>query len=80
MESGVTEMEIQGDTLLALLLALNEKYSSIMGKFVNPETERVVNYDVFINRNYYECALNGVHVELKEGDDIDVHLPMIGGG
>jgi molybdopterin converting factor small subunit len=79
-ESGVTEMEISGETLLDLLLALNEKYSSIIGRFVDPETKRVVNHDVFINRNYYECAATGVHVVLKEGDEVDVHLPMIGGG
>jgi hypothetical protein len=79
---GDTKLQIQGDTLLDLLLALNEKYSATLeAQLVNPHTERVVNYDVFINGRHFENRPHdSSNVKLGGGDEITVSLPEIWGG
>ena len=80
IKSGETKLEIEGDNLLNLLLRLNDKYSSLLGQLVDCENKKVVNYDVFINKQYYECFPEGIYTELKEGDEIEIMIPVIGGG
>jgi hypothetical protein len=79
---GETELEMHGDTLLDLLLTLNEKYSFTLGaQLVDPQTGRVVNYDVFVNGRYFENSPNATsNIKLKGGDEVTISLAAIWGG
>jgi molybdopterin converting factor small subunit len=76
-EKGIIEMEIDGDTLRALLAGLSAQYKAANVDFqpINPTTNDLdFDYDVFVNDKNYVALAGGLDAKLKDGDSVKVKM------
>ena len=76
-EKGVIEMEVQGETLRALLTTLSDRYkqADVDVELINPRTNDLdVDYDVLINGKNYVTLPQGLDTKLKAGDEVKVKI------
>jgi len=76
-EKGVIETEVEGETLLALLTKLSERYEQVNVGFspIKPGTRNVdSDYDVYVNSKDYVTLPHGLDVKLTTGDEVVVRM------
>jgi molybdopterin converting factor small subunit len=76
-EKGIIEMDIDGDTLRALLAELSARYTAANVDFqpINPKTNDLdFDYDVFINGKNYVALADGLDAKLKDADTVKVKI------
>jgi molybdopterin converting factor small subunit len=76
-EKGIIEMEIDGDTLRALLAELSAQYKKANIDFqpINPTTNDLdFDYDVLVNGKNYVALAEGLDTKLKDGDTVKVKM------
>jgi molybdopterin converting factor small subunit len=76
-EKGVIELEVEGDTLRALLTALADIYRHAGVEFepINRKTNDMdEDYDVLINGKNYISLSHGIDTKLKDGDRINLKI------
>ena len=76
-EKGIIEIEIDGDTLRALLTGLTARYQQAKVDFepINPETNDVdFDYDVLVNGRNYVALDGGLDARLKANDNVRVKM------
>ena len=80
-ERGVVEIEIQGDTLRALLAEIGTRYKQVNVDFepICPITNDLkLDYDVFVNGKNYVVLAHGIDAKLRDGDEVKVKEETIG--
>ena len=76
-EKGIIEMEIDGDTLRALLAELAAKYkeANVELQPINPTTNDLdFDYDVLVNGKNYVALADGLDAKLKDDDTVIVKM------
>jgi molybdopterin converting factor small subunit len=76
-EKGIIEMEVNGDTLRALLVELTARYKEANIDFqpINPTTNDLdFDYDVLVNGKNYIASADGLDVKLKDDDAVIVKM------
>lgn len=76
-EKGIIEIEIDGDTLRALLTGLSARYKQANVEFqaINPKTNDLdFDYDVSINGKNYIALSNGLDTKLENNDRVIVKM------
>jgi molybdopterin converting factor small subunit len=76
-EKGIIEMEMDGDTLRALLTELAAKYdeANVELQPINPTTNDVdFDYDVLVNGKNYVALAGGLDAKLKADDTVKVKI------
>lgn len=76
-EKGVIELEVEGETLRALLAKLAEVYRQAGVDFepINPRTNDMdEDYDVLINGKNYVTLSHTINTKLKDGDEVKVKI------
>ncbi len=76
-EKGIIEMEVDGNTLRALLAELSARYQAANVDFqpINPKTNDLdFDYDVLVNDQNYVALANGLDARLKDGDTVKVKV------
>ena len=76
-EKGIIEMEIDGDTLRALLAELSARYKEANIDFqpINPTTNDLdFDYDVIVNGKNYVALVDGLDAKLKDDDAVKVKM------
>ncbi|MCJ7653951.1 MAG: hypothetical protein MUO97_01395 [Dehalococcoidia bacterium] len=76
-KKGIIEMEIDGDTLRALLEELSARYKEANVDFqpINPKTNDLdFDYDVLVNGKNYVASADGLDVKLKDDDTVIVKM------
>jgi molybdopterin converting factor small subunit len=76
-EKGIIEMEIDGDTLRALLVELSARYKEANVEFqpINSATNDVdFDYDVLVNDKNYIVSADRLDVKLKNDDIVKVKM------
>lgn len=76
-EKGVIELEVEGETLRALLAKLAEVYRQAGVDFepINPRTNDMdEDYDVLINGKNYVTLSHAINTKLKDGDEVKVKI------
>jgi molybdopterin converting factor small subunit len=76
-EKGVIELEVEGETLRALLTTLAQVYRQAGVDFepINPRTNDMdEDYDVLINGKNYVTIPHGINTKLKDGDKVKVKI------
>ncbi len=76
-KGGVIEVEVEGETLRALLTELSHRYKQVNVDFdpINPETNDLdFDYDVFVNGKNYVALPNGLDAKLRDGDEMKVKM------
>ena len=76
-EKGIIEMEIDGDTLRALLAELSARYKEADIDFqpINPTTNDLdFDYDVIVNGKNYVALVDGLDAKLKDDDAVKVKM------
>ena len=76
-KKGIIEMEIDGDTLRALLEELSAKYKEANVDFqpINPTTNDLdFDYDVYVNGKNYVTSADGLDTKLKDDDTVIVKM------
>ena len=76
-EKGIIEMEIDGDTLRALLAELSAKYKEANTDFqpINPTTNDLdFDYDALVNGKNYVALADGLDAKLKDDDAVKVKM------
>jgi len=76
-EKGIIEMEIDGDTLRALLAGLSAQYKAANVDFqpINPTTNDLdFDYDVLVNDKNYVALAGGLDAKLKDDDSVKVKM------
>ena len=76
-ERGIVEMEVEGETLRALLSEISEQYKQADVDFepINPGTNDMDDdYDVLINGKDYVALPHGLDTKLKDGDEVKVKI------
>jgi molybdopterin converting factor small subunit len=76
-EKGIIEIEIDGDTLRALLEELTAKYKEANVDFqpINPATNDLdFDYDVYVNGKNYVASVDGLDTKLKDDDTVIVKM------
>ncbi len=76
-EKGVAQLEVEGETLRALLSALTKAYKEAGVEFepINPRTNEMdEDYDVLINGKNYITISEGIDVTLRDGDEVKVKI------
>jgi molybdopterin converting factor small subunit len=76
-EKGIIEMEIDGDTLRALLAELSARYKKANIDFqpINPTTNDLdFDYDVFVNGKNYVALADSLDAKLKDDDAVKVKM------
>ncbi len=76
-EKGIIEMEVDGNTLRALLAELSARYQAANVDFqpINPATNDLdFDYDVLVNDQNYVALANGLDARLKDGDTVKVKV------
>ena len=74
-EKGLVEIEVEGETLRALLAELSLRYKQADVDFepINPRTNDVdFDYDVIVNGRNFVALPGGLDVKLKDGDEVKV--------
>ena len=76
-EKGIIKMEIDGDTLRALLAELSARYKEANIDFqpINPTTNDLdFDYDVIVNGKNYVALVDGLDAKLKDDDAVKVKM------
>ena len=76
-EKGIIEMEMEGNTLRALLAELSAQYQQASVDFqpINPTTNDLdFDYDVFVNDQNYVALAGGLDARLKNDDTVKVKM------
>jgi molybdopterin converting factor small subunit len=76
-EKGIIEMEIDGDTLRALLVELTARYKEANIDFqpINPTTNDLdFDYDVLVNGKNYVALADSLDAKLKDDDAVKVKM------
>jgi molybdopterin converting factor small subunit len=76
-EKGVIEVEVECETLRALLTTVAEAYKQAGVDFVpiNPKTNDMdEDYDVLINDKNYTTIPNGLNTKLQDGDRVKLKI------
>ena len=76
-KKGIIEMEMDGDTLRALLEELSAKYKEANVDFqpINPTTNDLdFDYDVYVNGKNYVTSADGLDTKLKDDDTVIVKM------
>ena len=74
---GVIEIEIEGETLRALLTGLSDRYKKVNIDFepINPRTNDIdFDYDIFMNGQNYVGLPQGLDKKLRRGDEVVVKM------
>jgi molybdopterin converting factor small subunit len=74
---GNIKLEIQGDTLRALLTELSNQYRKVNADFepIDRSTNDVdFDYDIFVNGKNYVSLPYGLDAKLKQGDEVKVKM------
>jgi molybdopterin converting factor small subunit len=77
LEKGVIELEVEGETLRALLTTLAQVYRQAGVDFepINPGTNDMdEDYDVLINGKNYVTIPHGLNTKLEDGDKVKVKI------
>ena len=80
-EKGIIEVEVEGETLRALLTKLTESYKKANIDFepICPVTNDVAfDYDVFVNGKNYVVLPHGLDAKPEDGDEITVKADTMG--
>jgi molybdopterin converting factor small subunit len=80
-ENGVTELEIEGETLRELLATISVRYRQVNIDFqpLCPITNDVgLDYDIFVNGKNYITLPQRLNTKLQDGDDVQVKSDVIG--
>lgn len=74
-ESGIVKMELEGNTLRALLKALTDRYrqAGVNFKPINGN-ELDADFDVFINESHLSARESGLDTELNSDDSVKVRF------
>lgn len=70
-------MEVEGETLRALLTQVSDRYKQVNVDFdpIDPRTNDVdFDYDVLINGKNYEVVPYGLGVKLTDGDEVQIKM------
>ena len=76
-EKGVIELEVEGETVRALLITLAEVYRQADVDFapINPKTNDLdEDYDVLVNDKDYVSIPHGLDAKLRDGDEVKVKI------
>lgn len=76
-EKGIIEIEIDGDTLRALLAELATRYkaANVDLQPINPKTDDLdFDYDVIVNDKNYVSLAGGLDARLKDNDIVKVKI------
>ena len=77
LEDGLAEIEVEGDTIRALLTKLSEQYKQADVDFdpFNPRTNDLdADYDVLVNDKNYINIPGGLTAKLRDGDEVKVKI------
>ncbi len=80
-EQGFAEIEVEGDTLRALLAEVGSCYKQAGVDFepICPITSDIkLDYDVFVNGQNYVLLNHGLESKLKDGDEVKIQSDTIG--
>jgi molybdopterin converting factor small subunit len=80
-ETGFTEIDVEGDTLRALLAEIGARYKQAGVDFepICPITSDLkLDYDVFVNGKNYVLLTHGLEVKLKNGDEVKILADTLG--
>jgi molybdopterin converting factor small subunit len=80
-EKGFIEIEVEGQTLRALLAELGRRYKQVNVDFepICPITDDLkFEYDVFVNGKNYVALSHGLDAKLNDGDEVKVMEDTIG--
>jgi len=80
-EKGFIEIEVEGQTLRALLAELGHRYKQVNVDFepICPITDDLkFDYDVFVNGKNYVVLSHGLDAKLSDGDEVKVIEDTIG--
>jgi molybdopterin converting factor small subunit len=76
-EKGIIEMDVNGNTLRALLVELTARYKEANVDFqpINPTTNDLdFDYDVLVNGKNYITSADGLDAKLKDDDTVIVKV------
>jgi molybdopterin converting factor small subunit len=76
-EKGIIEMDVNGDTLRALLVELTAQYKEANVEFqpINPTTNDLdFDYDVYVNGKNYVALADGLDAKLKDDNTVIVKM------
>ena len=76
-KKGVTEIEVEGETLRALLSELTHRYKEANVDFepINPRTNDMdFDYDVYVNDKNYVALPHSLDAKLRDGDEVKVKM------
>jgi molybdopterin converting factor small subunit len=76
-EKGIIEMDVNGDTLRALLVELTARYKEANVDFqpISPSTNDLdFDYDVLVNGKNYIALADGLDAKLKDDDTLIVKM------
>jgi len=80
-EKGFAEIDVEGDTLRALLAEVGSRYKQAGVDFepICPITSDVkLDYDVFVNGQNYVLLNHGLEARLKDGDEVKIQSDTLG--
>ncbi len=80
-EKGFAEIEVEGDTLRAMLAEIGSCYKQAGVDFepICPITKDIkLDYDVFVNGRNYVLLDHGLESELKDGDEVKIQSDTLG--
>jgi len=80
-EKGVIEVEVEGETLRALLTKLTESYKKANIDFepiCHVTNDVALDYDVFVNGKNYVVLPHGLDAKPEDGDEITVKADTMG--
>jgi len=80
-EKGFAEIDVEGDTLRALLAEVGSCYKQAGVDFepICPITKDIkLDYDVFVNGQNYVLLNHGLESKLKDGDEVKIQSDTLG--
>jgi len=80
-EKGIAEIDVEGDTLRALLAEIGARYKKVNVDFepICPITNDLkLDYDVFVNGKNYVLLTHGLEAKLRDGDEVKISADTIG--
>jgi molybdopterin converting factor small subunit len=80
-EKGFAEIDVDGDTLRALLVEVGARYKKVNVDFepICPITNDLkLDYDVFVNGKNFILLAQGLEARLKNGDEVKIQADTIG--
>jgi molybdopterin converting factor small subunit len=80
-EKGFAEIDVEGDTLRALLAEIGARYkqANVDLEPICPITKDVkTDYDVFVNGKSFVLMTNGLESKLRDGDEVKITADTLG--